>query len=551
VLGVPGLAVAAAPTNSACADQTPFQGAPATDQPLRVCATFDKTAYRSSEIIKLTISITNIGTGTALRVFMDGPLSGPGYRMLNPESGIFAGPGAAVNIPPGQTYTVEQDGYAADPTSGTVTYSGEVIQGTGQVLHSYPDPVNISASVTAITASYGGTVFADDNANGQQDSGEHGLPGITVTLNGPFGGLGTSTGGTDFTATTDAQGHFQLDNLPGGEYFDHVTGVPAGSVVHSPDTLGVVLVDGSPGQTSESYPVVRQLSDTLHATMSFDESSYRVGESAHLTVTLTNTGTTPITGIQASCDHVGDANQVMGLGNGWEVLQGAGLTVDAGQTTTLHLSELVMADSGAQGMFFAECVFGPNAINGDFSGFPDPQTSVKALPALTNTSTFTLKLIDDDPIGPSVQGAALLLDPATQDPISWRLSIPATFEAIPDGTYELQIQANWKRAPGETGILHTPGDLKNGEWVVHVLPASSPEPPPTVPPTSTTTPPPTTTTTTPAAGASAGDETTTGGGQPLPFTGAYNVVGFTIAALALLAAGTATILFTKRRKATH
>jgi hypothetical protein len=76
VLGVPGLA-AADTTNSSCADETPFQGAPATDQPFRLCASFDKTAYRSSEIIKLTISITNTGTGTALQVFMDAPLGGP------------------------------------------------------------------------------------------------------------------------------------------------------------------------------------------------------------------------------------------------------------------------------------------------------------------------------------------------------------------------------------------------------------------------------------------------------------------------------------------
>jgi hypothetical protein len=32
-------------------------------------------------------------------------------------------------------------------------------------------------------------------------------------------------------------------------------------------------------------------------------------------------------------------------------------------------------------MFFAECVFGPDAINGDFTGYPDPNASVKALPA--------------------------------------------------------------------------------------------------------------------------------------------------------------------------
>jgi hypothetical protein len=147
-----------------------------------------------------------------------------------------------------------------------------------------------------------------------------------------------------------------------------------------------------------------------------------------------------------------------------------------------------------------------------------------------------------------VQAGTLLLDSVTQDPISWRLSTPATFDAIPTGTYELQILGNWKRAPGETGILHNPADLKNGQWTVHVLPATSPQPPPTVPPTTTKQPRPP-----PRHQQQAtAQETQPQQAAANPYrSGAYNVVGFTIAALTLLAAGTAAILFTKRRKATR
>jgi hypothetical protein len=57
-----------------------------------------------------------------------------------------------------------------------------------------------------------GTVFADINGNGTQDSGELGLAGITVHLS--INGSGTE----DITAMTDSSGHYSITGLPPGTY---------------------------------------------------------------------------------------------------------------------------------------------------------------------------------------------------------------------------------------------------------------------------------------------------------------------------------------------
>ncbi len=82
-------------------------------------------------------------------------------------------------------------------------------------------------------SSIGDTVYSDVNGNGQQDVGEPGLPGVTVTLMGPGadGVLGTA----DDTATTDItddDGTYLFDGLLGGDYkvsVDTAT-LPAGSI---------------------------------------------------------------------------------------------------------------------------------------------------------------------------------------------------------------------------------------------------------------------------------------------------------------------------------
>jgi hypothetical protein len=79
--------------------------------------------------------------------------------------------------------------------------------------------------------SLGDTVWFDVNANGVQDAGEPGIPGVTVALTwfGPDGLPGTPDDVT-LTTTTDASGSYSFTNLPIGSYSVALGGgLPAGT----------------------------------------------------------------------------------------------------------------------------------------------------------------------------------------------------------------------------------------------------------------------------------------------------------------------------------
>ncbi|MEO0840416.1 MAG: SdrD B-like domain-containing protein, partial [Cyanobacteria bacterium J06643_5] len=69
------------------------------------------------------------------------------------------------------------------------------------------------------TGGIGDTVYNDTNRNNQQDEGETGIPGVTVTLATPGedGQLGTPDDVTQ-TTTTNENGNYGFPNLPAGNY---------------------------------------------------------------------------------------------------------------------------------------------------------------------------------------------------------------------------------------------------------------------------------------------------------------------------------------------
>ncbi len=81
--------------------------------------------------------------------------------------------------------------------------------------------------------SIGDRIWLDTNGDGIQDSDEAGIEGVEVVVIylGPDGIAGTSDD-EEFTATTDADGVYNVDNLPLGEY----------TVTVNPDTLPPMLV---------------------------------------------------------------------------------------------------------------------------------------------------------------------------------------------------------------------------------------------------------------------------------------------------------------------
>jgi protocatechuate 3,4-dioxygenase beta subunit len=123
-----------------------------------------------------------------------------------------------LNLLPG-TYTVtftRPDGYVYSPKNAGGP-GGVAVDSNADVNTGTTEPVTLAAGEHNPTidaglykpASLGDFVWDDVNANGVQDAGEPGVPGVTVTLTGPNG---TST------TTTDATGKYLFDNLVPGSY---------------------------------------------------------------------------------------------------------------------------------------------------------------------------------------------------------------------------------------------------------------------------------------------------------------------------------------------
>lgn len=481
------LGAAALSATPAAADTTPGYGCvvetaagsePATLQPLQVCASFDKSSYLSGDTVKLTVSVQNLGNATASDVYL--PDFGSGYSFVGSGRGLFLGGlvNGGIDLPPGATTVVEEDGASGEPASGVVEYSTQIDEGSystggGTSRYVLGPGLTISASVTAVTASYSGVVFTDTNGNGVPDPGE-GLAGTQITLFGVEGAQQPSS----YTATSDAQGVFQFTGLPAGQYTESIN-APSGWVVPSPEGSNVVTVDGSPANTNVLYPARRPLSGTLHASIAFDKKTYQVGDTAGLTVTLTNSGSTDLPGIQAGCDHDGSSEDVSGTGIGWDALRGSGVDVPAGQSTTVNLTEVIPTrDSG--GTIYAECAFGPDVANFG-ADYPDPTATATATEATGPTTGFTMHVVVDNPLAVGWVGSLRLLDPASQDPVAVA-GDGGTVSGLPAGTYDLQTVDGVSLASGQASTLST-ADVTSGQTVtVHVL-VTGPQPAPPTPPT--------------------------------------------------------------------
>ena len=471
-------AAADTPTPYNCVVETPYSGSPASFQPLQVCASFDKSGYQSGDTVKLTVSATNIGTATAPSVNMGSTGDTGTFQTTGSPVGPLLVPGDFIALPAGATVVSEVDGYADDPASGSVTFSGYAYQYIGNNGSSFGDPVSISASVTPATGNYSGTVFADSNGNGQPDPGE-GIAGTQITLNGPFNGINGNQP-QNYAATSDAQGDFQLTGLPAGHYWVRATG-PNGWFVH-PGATGQTTIDADSG-TSPDLFVATPTPYPLRATATFDRTSYQVGDTAQITITLTNTSTSDLSGIQSQCNPAAMNDSLWGKGNGWSVFDAPGLTVPAGQTTTLTLSEIVPSDAmdTPNGTFFFDCLFGPNP-GYELDGVPEASASA-TISAPANPVDFTVQFVDDDPLGGTFLCCSYaLLDPASQDPLLYDSGGTVTNQVqnLPSGTYDLvaPIWAGaWQLAPGQATTLDT-STITNGQTVqVHVVPTSTPAPP--------------------------------------------------------------------------
>ncbi|OAN45081.1 hypothetical protein A6A03_02690 [Chloroflexus islandicus] len=218
-------------------------------------------------------------------------------------------------------------------------------QGSDNTIDSDADPVTRQTVVIALAAgdndptwdmgvfnraSVGNFVWEDRNGNGRQDTGEPGIPGVTVTL---YRASDDSVAGT---ATTAADGSYSITGLLPGEYYVVFSNLPSGYVFTAADQGDNALdSDANPttGRTA-NFTLVSGQTD-----LTWDAGAYRpasIGNYVWLDVNgdgIQNDGTTGITGVTVTLSGT----------------TGAGVTVNL--STTTDSSGFYLFDNLAPGTY--------------------------------------------------------------------------------------------------------------------------------------------------------------------------------------------------------
>ncbi|MFI9811263.1 SdrD B-like domain-containing protein [Saccharothrix variisporea] len=290
---------------------------------LRVTAAFERPAYRADEDITVRATVTNNGTGVAegVQVSARGDFSSDywpefGYQGVRLDAGASAS-GTLV----GRVTTV------ADSLSLVVSTRAS----GGEDANPADDAVTITVPITVVRGGMTGRVYRDTDLDGVSDPGED-ASGVEVTAAGgsPF---------REYRTTTTSQGRFSFEDLPLGAY----------SVRTQPDDdwfYPYTQVDV--GEAASPELVVRGiqwLERVVAASVSFDRQTYRPGETAVLTISLTNSGATR-SGIAASWSTEGGTPHLdLGELRDWR----PGATLPTGETRVFTVPVPIdggMADTG-------------------------------------------------------------------------------------------------------------------------------------------------------------------------------------------------------------
>lgn len=315
---------------------------PAAQRPqLEVTAEFDKRSYRTGELITVTFRVKNIGSELATGLFVLTESLAPTDLRFDPDQwGGLARPG--VTLEPGAAAEAILSGQTRTPDVDRVTLTGNVYDQDGLGIYRF----SFTAPVTKTFSHVAGTVFADRNGNAQSDSGEE-LAGAALTWSYILGGFTVTT-------TSGAGGRFDFGEIPTVSY--STSGTAAGFVV----LLTQVDINANKDNTHLLIRAVPPLNGTLHASMAFTKDTYKPGELAHITVTLSNSGRIPLVGIVAGCNRSGEGPQLSGIGPGWGELaaNSDGVTLDPGQTKVIDVSERIPDNAIDHGYVAVACDFG-------------------------------------------------------------------------------------------------------------------------------------------------------------------------------------------------
>ncbi|MDZ4852784.1 MAG: SdrD B-like domain-containing protein [Pirellulaceae bacterium] len=200
---------------------------PVTDtEDTTITRNFDVTVTKTENVqsvtsggtLVYTIIVSNTGVTTATNVGLSDPLpTNTTFVSVTSSSGTFVNTNGTIT---GTLPTLVQGAPVTVTVTATVnnnTPNATVLTNTATVTAAGESNTNnntASASATvANVASLRGFVYVDSNKNNVRDTGEAGIPNVTVTITGTINGTAVTR-----TATTDANGEYVFDNLTPGVY---------------------------------------------------------------------------------------------------------------------------------------------------------------------------------------------------------------------------------------------------------------------------------------------------------------------------------------------
>jgi hypothetical protein len=411
------------------------------DEPdVQVTVAYDQAAYDSGDTFTVTLTITNNSDEDVANVLA--------FNDNQCVAGVFGWPTL------GDLFTVPAHGSVSDTETGTnpidgglggtATCSGTVFV-PGQTI-----PYSTTATVTQVFGDFNGVLFLDSNHDGSFEADE-GVNGISVqyTMSGDFNP-------SPATVVSGPDGQFALSHVPAGRYFLNFTSARNWEIDSPPFTFneGTVTVTEN-AQPTAFVPVLAPLSDRLKVTFGFNQKSYHPGDTTYLTATMTNTGTTAITGVIADCNRSGSDNALNSF-TGWGALSssGPGATIPANSTVTFHINQPLPDTAQTNGYVAAPCQFGPEPDALPRIGYPavDPRAKVPGL-----LSPTVLQFVRSDDTTVPVAGLRVRID----DEVGQRVLTTATTDrngeiALPKlaaGLYTLHPLHGYMIPTGQSDFL--------------------------------------------------------------------------------------------------
>ncbi|HEY8373823.1 MAG TPA: hypothetical protein VIL00_13870 [Pseudonocardiaceae bacterium] len=511
--------------------------------------------YRMGDKVPIILTVTNVGDRAAVEV--RGNSTGD-VQVLD-GWGALSRPG--LRLDPGE--------------SRTVTVTGTVLRGSGEARSyisiwwwpegmppqepwamppTYTTGTSLSVPVVPLQERYpvSGVLFGDRDGDGVFDPGE-GLAGVTMSLYVPV-----IVGSYSAELTTDQEGRFSGE-LPPGLYRVRIVVGPDGWIVRVPP----IVVGGAEPATDLQLQAERPLTEVLDVSAEFLSDRYEISDIPRIRITLTNRGSTTLTGIRALCGR--DTPLPWGLGlqgtsepAHWGALVQDGVTVAAGQTLVLEVTGMIPMASARDGLVYIACSLGPDWE--DRTGYPTVFTSapVAQIPEIV-TWGYVYRDWNSNgrwDYGEGVTDLELgLVDPASGEVVATAVSDTwgrVYFTGVLSGLYEARAFAPWRLVQSQVWI----GAGKSA-WQLQVepdpeQPGTDPEQPGADPEQPGTDPeqpgadPEQPGTDPEQPGTDPVTPQQTGG---LAFTGA-DVIGWSVLGLALVTGGSLAILVGRRRRDT-